>query len=501
MTITFPRRRQGVALPDFVDAAAIAHPHKVALSFGAERVTFSQLRQSVSAAATLLSTAAERSGRIGILSANRPGYVIATLAATRSTTSFVPLNWRQAPEEIAWQIRSANLTTLIVDGPRDAAAEAAIANEPVAIIDIAQFEQSHEPDGAIPPAPPIHLDREAAVIFTSGTSGRPKGARISYGNLWFAAIGSSLRLGHSSHDVWLGAMPLFHIGGLAMLYRGLIGGNEIILQERFDPDRALAAIDTGATLVSLVPTMLRRMIDRRPVPWPPTLRRILLGGGPAPIRLMQDALRLGLPIAPTYGLTESTSQVATLEPSDLPRKLGSSGIPLPTTSVRIVGGSLRLPPGQIGEIEVSGPTIFDGYLEGPSLQYAESGRWFATGDAGYFDDDGYLFVVDRRNDLIVSGGENVYPAEIERVLLEHPLVHDAGVVALPNEEWGARPVAAVVWNGAPEAAEATLLEHCRDRVAAYKIPDRIILLSAIPRSPAGKLLRGSLRALLTSEED
>jgi len=501
MTIAIPSHREGVALPDFVDMAAIAHPHTVALSFGAERWTFSTLQQSVASAATLLSTAGESLGRIGILSASRPGYVIATHAAARSAVSFVPLNWRQTPEELAWQIRSANIRTLIVDGPRASAAEAATASDPLVLLDIAQFEQAPGQVVAMPPAPPIHLDREAAIIFTSGTSGRPKGARITYGNLWFAAIGSSLHLGHSSHDIWLAAMPLFHIGGLAMLYRGLIGGNELILQERFDPDRALTAIDNGATMVSLVPAMLRRMIDRRPVPWPHTLRRILLGGGPAPISLIQDALRLGLPIAPTYGLTESTSQVATLDPSDLPRKLGSSGIPLPTTAVRIVDGTRMLPPGQIGEIEVSGPTIFAGYLEGPSRLDAESGRWFATGDAGYLDDDGYLFVEDRRDDLIVSGGENVYPAEIERVLIEHPLVRDAGVVALPNEEWGSRPIAAVVWDGVSESAEATLWEHCRGRLAAYKIPDRFILLSAIPRSPAGKLLRRSLRAMLTSKEE
>jgi len=501
MSTSIPTHREGVALPDFVDAAAIANPHPVALSFGAERWTFPQLRESVAFAATLLGTPGANSGRIGVLSANRPGFVIAAHAAARSALCFVPLNWRQTPEELAWQIRSADIKTLIVDGPRIAAAEAATASEPVAIIDIAQFEQTTRLVSALPPAPPIQLDREAAVIFTSGTSGRPKGARITYGNLWFAAMGSSLRLGHSSHDVWLATMPLFHIGGLAMLYRGLICGNELVLQERFDPDRALDAIDNGATLVSLVPAMLRRMIDCRPVPWPHTLRRILLGGGPAPISLIQDALRLGLPLAPTYGLTESTSQVATLDPIDLPRKLGSSGIPLPTTGVRIVDGTLMLPPGQIGDIEVSGPTIFAGYLGGPSLQNAESGPWFATGDAGYLDDDGYLFVVDRRDDLIVSGGENVYPAEIERVLLEHPLVRDTGVIALSNEEWGSRPIAAVIWDGVSDLAEATLLEHCRGRLATYKIPDRIILLSAIPRSPSGKLLRGSLRALLTSREE
>jgi O-succinylbenzoic acid--CoA ligase len=171
-------------------------------------------------------------------------------------------------------------------------------------------------------------------------------------------------------------------------------------------------------------------------------------------------------------------------------------LPLPVTQVRITGPEGGVAPGDSGQIEVRGPTLCAGYLnrDGPSPMTADG--WFQTGDLGYRDDDGYLFVVERRDDLIVSGGENISPAEIERVLLAHPAVADAGVVGIPDETWGARPVAAVVWRGEPDAAEALLLAYCRDRLAAYKLPQRVLVREELPRSASGKLLRRTLRELI-----
>jgi o-succinylbenzoate---CoA ligase len=485
----------GRQIPNWLEVSARSHPDGLALEFAGQCWTFSDLRESVAAAAAVLSTArAERAGRVGILSANRPGVVFTVHAATRISVPFVPLNWRQKPDELAWQVRDAGITVLVVDEERAAVAKTAWADLPVTIVPIAELERSVTSGGRPHELPRIDLEREATVIYTSGTSGRPKGARITYGNLWFGAIASALHLGHHPEDVWLAAMPLFHVGGLAILFRGVIGRVPVVLHERFQPERALAAIDEGVTLLSVVPTMLQRMFEARgDAPWPSRLRCVLLGGSAAPPRLIEEGVRRGMPIAPTYGLTEATSQVTTLPPDQTSRKPASSGVPLPLTEVRIVAQAGVVPPGAVGEIEIRGPTVFAGYIgdDAPGSSVPTEG-WFRTGDAGYLDSDGYLYVVDRRDDLIVSGGENVYPAEIERVLRQHPSVLDAGVIGVADGSWGSRPLAAVVWRGDLDRASVDLLDHCRQHLPGYKIPDRFLFLSELPRSPSGKLLRRTL---------
>jgi o-succinylbenzoate---CoA ligase len=291
---------------------------------------------------------------------------------------------------------------------------------------------------------------------------------------------------------------LFHIGGLAILFRGVIGAVPVVLHERFEPGIALSAIDEGATLLSVVPTMLQRLLDARgDMPWPPHLRCVLLGGSAAPRRLVEECVRRGLPVAPTYGLTEATSQVTTLLPAQAPRKWSSSGLPLPLTELRVATPAGAGRSGEVGEIEIRGPEVFAGYLDDDVVGSAHMvDGWFRTGDAGHLDSDGYLYVLDRRDDLIISGGENVYPAEIERVLREHPSVLDAGVIGVADESWGSRPVAAVVWSGEPDQAGPELLRHCQQHLSRYKIPDRFVQLSELPRSPSGKLLRRALREMI-----
>jgi o-succinylbenzoate---CoA ligase len=484
-------------IPNWLDVAARSHPDKLALSFAERRWTFADLRCSVTATAAVLSDArGESAGRIGILAANRPGVVFAVHAATRMSVPVVPLNWRQTEDEIRRQLRDAGITVLVVDEDRATTAKGACAEMPVTIVPIAELERLR-PNGDSLGSPRIALEREAAVIYTSGTSGRAKGARITYGNVWFSAVASALYLGHHADDVWLAAMPLYHVGGLAILFRGVIGATPVVLHERFQPESALAAVDEGVTLLSVVPAMLQRLLDARgDAPWPPGLRRVLLGGSTAPPRLVDECVRKGIPVAPTYGLTESTSQVTTLLPDQTPHKRTSSGLPLPLAEVRIITGAGVAPPGEVGDIEIRGPTVFTGYIgdhsaESPGL----ADGWFRTGDAGYVDGDGYVYVVDRRDDLIISGGENVYPAEIERVLREHPSVLDAGVTGVPDESWGSRPVAAVVWRGDPNRARPDLLQHCRQQLPGYKIPDRLLFVAEVPRSPSGKLLRRALREM------
>ncbi len=345
----------------------------------------------------------------------------------------------------------------------------------------------------------------ALVLLTSGTSGRPKGAVLTRRNLIASAEGSIALLGTRPDDRWLLCMPLFHIGGLSVLIRSALAGTSVVLHRRFEAEAVDEALDRDRiTAVSLVATMLARLIERRGTRRAPDpLRLVLLGGGPAPRSLLERALSLGFPLAPTYGLTEAASQVATRPPGATggPNDDPASGLrPLPGVELRIVDESgAPLAPGRDGEIQVRGPTVMSGYLDAPEeTARALRDGWLATGDLGRLDAAGGLRVLDRRQDLIVSGGENVYPAEVESVLIAHPDVADAGVVGAPDPEYGARPLACVVAAASRRIEPAELLEFCRRRLAGYKVPSRILLVDALPRTATGKLRRRTLSDSLAS---
>ena len=323
------------------------------------------------------------------------------------------------------------------------------------------------------------------IIYTSGTTGLPKGAMLTYGNHWWNAVGSGLNLGGHGGDVWLAAVPLFHVSGLSIVMRGLIHGFTVLLHERFDPVSVNRAIDDeGVTLLSVVSTMLGRMLQERAGRrYPSSLRAVLVGGGPVSEPLLNEAIGHGLHVLQTYGMTETASQAATLPPQDALRKLGSAGKPLFHVEMRV-----DAPEGEVGEILVRGPSVSPGYYGRPdeSLASRRNG-WFCTGDLGFFDDDGYLYVVDRRTDLIISGGENVYPAEVEKLLHSHPAVLEAGVTPKADAKWGQVPVAFVVTKAEPtDELAAELIEFCRCNLASYKAPAEVRFVAELPRTPQAK---------------
>jgi O-succinylbenzoic acid--CoA ligase len=296
------------------------------------------------------------------------------------------------------------------------------------------------------------------------------------------------------------------VGGLSVLTRSAIYGTTAVIHDGFDAARVSAALDDERiTLVSLVPTMLHRLLEERgDRPAPPSLRCVLLGGGPAPRALLERCSKLGIPVSQTYGLTECCSQVATLAPGDALRRLGSAGRPLYPNEVRVVddtghdvepreggGGG-----GGGGEIVVRGPIVTPGYWNrAEATARAIVDGWLHTGDFGVLDEDGFLYVLDRRDDLIVTGGENVYPAEVEGVLMSHPNVAEAAVIGESDSEWGQRVVAVVrlVSSVGAEAADE-LRAHCRAALAAYKVPREFRMTEApLPRTASGKVRRHSLR--------
>jgi O-succinylbenzoic acid--CoA ligase len=321
----------------------------------------------------------------------------------------------------------------------------------------APFHMS-EPDEAEP----------ALVVHTSGTTRTPRPVELSYGNLAAHVRGAGQVLGADPDERWLCPMPLSHVGGLMVLVRSAAAAGTVVLEPPpFDADRVARALrERDITIASLVPTMLARVLDAGGRPGP-RLRRVLLGGGPVPAALVRRAVEAGFPVSQTYGLTEACSMVTVAEPGDLE----TAGRALPGTGLSIADD---------GEIFVNGPTVV--------------GEWdtLRTGDLGRLGDDGRLTVIGRKSDTIVSGGENVAPAEVEAVLEEHGQVAEAGVFARPHPLWGESVTARIVPSGEVAPTAAQLRAHCTERLATYKVPKAFELAKSLPRTPSGKLLRREL---------
>jgi o-succinylbenzoate---CoA ligase len=469
--------------------------------------SFAELdRQATTLARQLATMGIQEGNRVALLAANGLPYVAFVHALTRLGAVLVPLNLRLTLEELCWQVRDVHASLLVCDADFASIAheiEQAVPQLPLATLATVskrgETVLSELPENAVPLRTLIDLDAPQAILYTSGTTGQPKGAIITYGMQWWNAVGSALNLGHSPGDRWLACLPLFHIGGLSILMRSVIYGISVMVHKQFDPfstNRAL--FEDKITIISVVAVMLQRMLtaldsNRRGTGYPSTLRCVLLGGGPVPYPLLEACMLRDIPVVQTYGLTETCSQAVTLSPADAMRKLGSAGRPLPPVQLLVMHDNRSASPGEPGEIFLKGPTITPGYVDRPeATAQAFQDGWFATGDIGYLDKDGYLYVLDRRADLIISGGENVYPAEIESVLLSHPAVEEAGVRGQADPQWGQVPVAFVVLKAGSTVSAEELLGYTAQKLARYKQPRAIHFTEQLPHTSSGKLLRREL---------
>ena len=350
--------------------------------------------------------------------------------------------------------------------------------------------------GAAGPGTAFDLDPQApaVAILTSGTTGRPKAALLSQAAMAASAAAWSAAMPEAKG--WLLCLGLAHVAGLGVAWRAIGAGVPLRVIPEFDAGSVLDALrHRPASHVSLVPTQLVRLLDaggeRRSRH--ANLRAVLLGGAPILPELVTRALAAGWPVVPTYGLTEAGSGVCALSTGDVAAHPGSAGRPLPGVGIRIADPAAD----GTGEIQVRTPAAFTGYLGRPEATAAafEADGWLRTGDAGRIDANGFLHVLDRRDDLIVSGGENVFPAEVEAVLAEHPGIAEAGVAGRPDPVWGAVPVASVVPRpGARVPGDADLQAFCRLRLAPYKVPVAFFVVASLPRTASGKLRRSELRA-------
>lgn len=330
----------------------------------------------------------------------------------------------------------------------------------------------------------------ASVIFTSGSQGFPKPILHSWANHRAQALASAIHLGHRRGDAWLLTLPLFHVGGLVVLSRTLFSVGCVVL-DPFDPPQTARRL-SSVSFASLVPTMLYRLLPHLDHPLQ-HLRGVLLGGGPARYSLVQKALEAGLPVLRTFGMTETTSQVSTVLPEDPAASLRGNGVPLPIVEIQIVQEDGHVAgPEEEGEIRIRGETVATPLRMDLDVR-RWSGEWLYTGDIGMWNPYGELVVLGRKDETVITGGEKVYPAEVELVLSRHPNVKDVAVLGVEDPEWGQRLVAFVVCE--KPCTEEELRQFVRDRISGYKTPKEILIVEQIPRNSLGKISRNDLVSL------
>ena len=461
-----------------------------------ERWTYGELDEAVTeTAGRLASRGVQQGDHVAVLLETRPAFIRLVHAGFRLGAPIVLLNARLTPTELASQVERANASLVICESDTDRQAREAAGEVPVVSVD--DGLPVTEPAGVEP------MDWTAAdpalLLFTSGTTGRPKAVSLALSNLVASAAASAFRLGVLPTDRWHLCLPMYHMGGLAPVVRSTLYGTEVLIQETgegFDADRTLTAMATHEpTGVSLVPTMLDRLLDAGDPP--ESLRFVLLGGAPASDELIKRCTDRSVPVCPTYGMTETASQIATARPEEAMNHVGTVGHPLLGTEVTVVDdtGDPR-PAGEPGELVVRGPTVMRGYYgDEDATNEAFGPAGFHTGDVGYRDVDGRLWILNRRSDRIVTGGENVDPGEVVEVLRGHPGVEDAAVVGLPDEEWGERVAALVVG----EVDLATLEAHCREQLAGFKLPRTIGFADELPRTASGTIDREAVRERIRAD--
>jgi fatty-acyl-CoA synthase len=476
-------------------------PGRVAIHYGGRRITYGELDdRSERLAGWFLAAGLRRGDRVATLTGNSPEHVEVLFACAKAGLLLLPLSWRLSAPELAYQLDDARPSLLLVEEEYDALADEALSAAAVA----PRRERLGEPAPA-----GDAFDAEVAdddpllLVYTSGTTGRPKGALLTHANCFWTNLSFGLTTGLSQDDVVLQLLPQFHCGGWNV--QPLLAwwnGAAVLLERSLDTERCLRLIEEQrvTTMMGVPAIYLFLSQDSRFEQADlSSLARAVVGGAPMPEALLETWQERGVAIIQGYGLTEAAPNVLCLPPEDAVRKRGFAGKPYAHVDVALrdpESGQL-LEGAAAGELVVKGPNVFAGYWENEeATRAAFADGWLLTGDWAERDEDGYYRIADRLKDMYISGGENVYPAEVEAVLFAHAAVVDAAVVGMPDERWGESGVAFVVLAEGAGATEGELIAHCRASLAKFKVPKAVRVLPELPRSGMNKVLKNELKALL-----
>jgi fatty-acyl-CoA synthase len=505
---------QGLA--SWMDKRRQKSPDKIALIYGeGDTVSYRQLADGADRVSALLQQrGVGRGDRVALMSENSPEFLQVLFGTVQLGAVFVPVNTRLVGPEIAHVLRDSGARVVIHEPDFADKVEAARRESDIEHVILTGEGDADRPGlsalirAATPghAVPELSLDAPAAILYTSGTTGRAKGAVLSHRNLTWVALNTLVDYDIVSTDVALMISPLFHAASLGMgALPVVLKGATIVLERGFEPGRALRLIQQhGVTMLSGVPTTYQLLADHPD--WASTdlssLRKLTCGGSAVPTRILNAYEERGLSFSQGYGMTETSPGATSLSPEMTRSKQGSVGLAHFFCEVRIAdeNGAL-LPAGEIGEIQVHGPNVFPGYHELPDATqaaFADDG-WLRTGDLGYLDDDGYLFVSDRAKDMIISGGENIYPAEVENLINDLEGVASVAVIGVPDGRWGEVPWAIIVAHGDASITTETVRAHLEGRLARFKHPKNVVLVDELPRTASGKVKKAELRARFASE--
>ena len=495
-------------IPLLVEMVAEAIPDRAVIGDRGDAWNGAQLLAAMETGARFL--IARRAQRVGFLGLNSPAFPVTLLATTRAGLPFAPLNYRLTDDALRGVLERLAPAVIVADGDlidRTAGIEGLDRISTEAFLE----SLSADPDASADDLPVLGGEEVAVLLFTSGTTGQPKTAVLRHRHLASYVLTTVEFIGAGEEEAQLVSVPAYHIAGVASVLSSLFAGRRVVYLPAFDPsDWVDLARREQVTQAMVVPTMLDRILTVTEAIGGglPSLRHLSYGGGRAPARLVERAMQLlpGVDLVNAYGLTETSSTIAALTPQDhrdcmgsddalVRRRLGSVGRPLPSVELEIrdAEGS-RLGVGERGEIHVRGEQVSGEYATG-SLLDAEG--WFATKDAGWIDDEGFLFLDGRLDDVIVRGGENLSPGEIEDVLAQHPAVAEAAVVGIPDEQWGESVAAAVVLRPGANASVSDLQDWVKSRLRSTKTPELIQVRDVMPYNETGKLLRRVIREDLT----
>jgi fatty-acyl-CoA synthase len=501
--------RPALTTPEHGASAWLFHraeltPDVEAIVDGSRRLSYAQLAEHARrAAALLLELGVGRHDRVATLTSNCVEFMELFYATAELGAILVPLNFRLAARELDYQIRDAGVELLFV-GPEQAPLADRLANDlPIrARIGLAD-EYPRRRDAAAPRA--AESGRAAfsdphLILYTAGTTGHPKGAVLTHANTYWNVANMSIAVGLTERDTTATILPMFHSGGIGLFtVPTLTVGGRVIVQRKFDPDDLLDILPRERVSVCLgVPSIWLEMLKRPGFSAAelPDLRYLASGGAPCPRSVLDEIAARGFVLLQGYGLTE-TSPGGTLMPvPDWRRKAGSVGKPMAFVELRVVRddgtpSDVR----EIGEVHFRGPNVFAGYWNAPdaTAEAFTADGWFRTGDLGFLDDEGFVTLVDRKKDMVITGGENVYSAEVEDVLFAHLAVAEAAVIGVPDARWGEAVCAVVALRPNAKASADEIIAHCRARLAKYKTPRYVVFIDSLPRNAAGKVLKRQLR--------